>query len=202
MLPIKCFVSLCTVLVVGQALLRAQYPGVVVDIGPEYICSFAQFRSETTVHGWPAFWLEDCADVSSYPATAVNHNYSILHGKLAVNAVAWAVIVVAAARLSWRTVSARGQFSLRSLFSLTFAVALLLAWWKVECAYCRIPKHPELIPSVAGPPIWRMLSFPATIGIPLIVGVGCSILWATSMASSIYKRASVLIGRVRNRTGS
>ena len=83
-------------LLVGVALWRAQYPGVLVDIG---LLTYPHNFSETTKYGWPAFWVlrDECADV--FVPSSRQMNYSVLSGNLAVDLVVWIAVVIATARI-------------------------------------------------------------------------------------------------------
>jgi hypothetical protein len=117
---------------------------------------------------------------------------SVMSGGLAADLSAWVAVVVATAYVSWRICSGRRQLSLRSLFSATTAVAILLAWWRLEYARCLVAGNPAataLSLDIAETPMLRMLGFPPSVYIPVLVGVGCAIL-------CMIDTASYLLGRV------
>jgi len=195
----KWLVPLCAALLVGVALCRAQYPGELVDVGP---LLYPHDFSHTSEHGWPAFWVlrNEYGDVFA-PNLAEVH-YTVLPWNLAADLAAWIAVVIATARVSWRMCSSRGRFSLRSLFSLTTTVAILLAWWRVECACCIIRGNPALTALArmdAETPMLRMLQFPPSVCIPLLFSIACLILCAIDMTFYIATRLATCLARRGNR---
>jgi hypothetical protein len=179
-LIVKCLVSLCAALLVGLALWRAQYPGETLW---EFATTASQALDESTKHGWPAFWILRLETGDDSVPGLSEFDTSVLPGDLAVDLAAWIAVLMATAYVSWRMCSCRGQFSLRFLFSMTTAVAILLAWWRIEVASCSqrgflsskrgFLLSNETAIAYAQTPMLRMLQFPPSVYIPVLLGFGC-----------------------------
>jgi len=197
---VKWLVPLCATVLVGVALWRAQYPGVLVERGVQI--SPTTFR-ETTKHGWPAFSVLRHVDrvfriIGGSLPRSVQIHYSVLSWNMAVDLAAWIAVVIATARLSWRTLTCRGQFSLRVLFSLTTAVAIFLAWWRLEqnaFYFAGVFRDPET-------PLLRMLRFPPDVYIPLLFGTGCLILCTIDMTIYVLAPAQTIAHDLLTRTAN
>ena len=173
-----CLVSLCVTVLVGWALWRAQNPGVLVEAGP---LTYPPTFDDTTKHGWPIFWVLRNRYGETFVPGSTKVDYSVLPFNLAFDIAAWFAVVIATAYISWRITFCRGQFTLRFLFSVTTVVAILLAWWKIEYAWCSLgddSKFTALFVREAETPMLRLLRFPPSIYIPLLLGIGCLILTA------------------------
>jgi hypothetical protein len=186
------------------ALWRAQYPeGLVVDVG---LLTYPATFNDTTKHGWPACWLLRNKHGETFVPGSTRIDYSVLPWNLAVDLAAWFAVVMATAHLSWRMSSSRGRFSLRFLFSVTTAVAILLAWWRLEYDCCIIKGNPELSALLRmdpETPMLRMLQFPPGVCIPLLLSTGCVILCAIDVTFYILAQAQTrwrdLLGRTANK---
>jgi cation transport ATPase len=129
---------------------------------------------------------------------SVQIHYSVLSWNMAVDLAAWIAVVIATARLSWRTLTCRGQFSLRVLFSLTTAVAIFLAWWRLEqnaFYFAGVFRDPET-------PLLRMLRFPPDVYIPLLFGTGCLILCTIDMTIYVLAPAQTIAHDLLTRTAN
>ena len=186
---VRCLVSLCVTLLVGLALWRAQYPGELVESGP---LTYPPTFSQTTKHGWPACWVLRTEYGETFVPTSTKIDYSVLSRNLTVDITAWFAVVLATARISWRISSCRGRFTLRFLFSVTTVVVILLAWWKLECAWCSVGGHPDLTVLfllTAETPMLRLLTFSSSVYIPLLLGIGCLILCAVGLCFQLLAQA-------------
>ncbi len=198
-ISLKCLVSSCATVLVGVALWRAQYSDTLVDAG---LLMYPHFSNVTTKHGWPVFWVLRNEVLDVFVPSSRQIDDSVLPWNLAVDLVAWIVVIIATARVSWRMCSCRGQFSLRFLFSITTVVAILLAWWRFERACCLVTHgvaHWLVDPAV---PLLRLLELPPGVYIPVLLGIGCLILCAIDVTFSILARAKTRSCNLLKRTAN
>jgi hypothetical protein len=161
--------------------------------------------SHTTKHGWPAFWMLRIEYGDVFVPSSTKIDYWVLSWNLAaVDLVAWIAVFMATAHVSWRMCSSRGQFSLRFLFSITTVAAILLAWWRLEfvCCFHPNPTDADIARLFAETPMLRMLRFPPDVYVPLLLGIGCLILYTIDVTFYVLGRAQTRWYDLLKRTAS
>ena len=106
-------------------------------------------------------------------------------------------MLAATVYMSWRGIRSRWKFSLASLFIVTTAAALMLAWWRAERA-----ETPDSIfvgiwvLREPGTPMLRLLRLSPSIYVPVLFGTGCLFMCAILFASAAVRfGVRVLHGR-------
>ncbi len=147
-------------------------------------------RSTVTTHGWPVFFVIRNEHADFWIPSSVEVEYAVLRRELATDVASWLVLIVATVYISQRAIFSGSKFSIALLFAVTTDLAVILAWWRTECARYLIPGHPELtglLLAEAGTPILRVLRFSPLVCLPVLFGVSCLIMCVIFMAMAVVR---------------
>jgi hypothetical protein len=178
----KCFVLLAAVLYVGWGLYASQlrsYYGAFGDYWFDPATSFTDSK-----YGWPIFFVRrsETYDMVA-PRFVLVVSHEVGYCALVTDAALWLVMMFATGYISRRVLWSGWRFSLSSLFAVTTVVAIMLAWWRIECAQWHV--MPQLQPEI-GAPLLRLLEFSPLVYVPVLFGAGglvmCVILIASAAA--------------------
>ncbi len=162
-----------TAVFLAWGLYAAQLPRYLRDIGT---FTYPPTRSAETEHGWPLLFLTRWETTNFRAPGPPDIDSQVTYGKLAVDIALWVALMAATVYLSWRVLSSGWKLSLASLFLITTALAIILAWWRTERAYWYLRDYPELtglLRAEADTPLLRLLHFSPFVYVPLLVGTIC-----------------------------
>lgn len=191
-------ILLAVTAVVAWGLWQCQGPGQAVygdgpvhEQGPVSTYPPSLTSVDVTKHGWPAIWLVRCVtrDSLGLGRTTPNISYTMLPWRLAGDLLAWASILACTACTMWCATRRRAQFSLRTLLSAHVVVAVLLGWWSVEYGKTYVVNHPvltEILRDAPTMPLLRLLKCPASVSMPVLVGVFCVLLQVNACLIRVF----------------
>jgi hypothetical protein len=184
----KCFCLLATALVVAWGLYATQFRGFYGGFG-EYWYDLTDEK-----YGWPVFFLTSSERYVIINDTRFVKEISreIAYRALAADVALWLAMMAAAVYIARRALWSGWRFKLSSLFAVTTAGAVMLAWWRIERAGWYVRGASELTSlwqAAAGKPLLRLLDFSRYVYVPVLFGAGCLVLCAILVASAAARFA-------------
>jgi hypothetical protein len=169
----RCFGLLAAVLYVGWGLYTVQLRGYYG--GADYYW-FDPFTSCTyTKYGWPNYFMTSTETAAVVRSRSVQHtSHEVGCCALVADAASWLAMIFATGYISRRALWSGWRFSLASLFAVTTAVAIMLAWWRVERAQWHVM---PLLQDDVGSPLLRLLDFSSFVYVPVLFGASCLVMF-------------------------
>lgn len=202
-------ITLPVTAVVAWGLWQCQGPGQAVygdgpvyEDGPVSVYPPSSTSVDATKHGWPAGWFVRRTTRDLLGRTPPIRTYTTLPCGLAGDLLAWASILACTAHTMWCATRRRAQFSLRTLLSAHVAVAVLLCWWSVEYGNMYVVNHPvltEILRDAPTTPLLRLLKCPASVSVPVLVGVFCVFLQVNTCLIRVFTLGKRGLQRFLNR---
>jgi hypothetical protein len=169
---------LATVLFVAWGLYAAQLASVRAS-GPMLVLTYPATIVRSDTYGWPVFFVTRHENV--FRARIPVYHYEFAYRALAVDAGTCLAIMAATIYIARRALWSGWRFRLSSLFAVTTAVAVMLAWWRIEGTEWYMHNEPDLtrlLQSEVGTPLLRLLEFSPFIYVPVLFGIGCLVICA------------------------
>jgi hypothetical protein len=164
------------------------YYGIDADAWFDPLTSFTDSK-----YGWPVFFVTRSETYDMVAPRFVLHvSNEVGHYALTADIALWLAMMAATVYISRKALWSGWRFNLSSLFAVTTAAAVMLAWWRVERAnWVVIP----LLQAEVGAPLLRLLDYSPFVYVPVLFGAGCLVMCAILMASAAARFAIRMMRR-------
>jgi hypothetical protein len=176
---------LAAVLYVGWGLYTVQFRGFYGVDGDVWFDSTTSFTDSK--YGWPVLFVTRTETYEMVASRFIQHiSDEVGYCALAADAALWLAMIAATVYIARRALWSGWRFRLSSLFAVTTAAAVMLAWWRVERArWVVIP----LLQAEVGAPLLRLLDYSPFVYVPVLFGVGCLVMCLILIASTAARFA-------------